>query len=224
MATRRSRRDFLLPFAHGSREVPCWIHVPAGHEVAFGTRPLVLFLHGALERGRDGARVAEVGLPAHVRAHPRFPFLVVAPQCPRGATWRDLGDLLDALVLESAPLLRADPDRIHLTGISMGGAGAWWLAARTPGRFASVLPVCAPIPRDAGWPERAGRLRDLPVWAFLGQRDDAVPPEESRALVAALHAAGGMPRLTEYPDLGHRCWDRAYADPRVPAWWGRCRR
>jgi predicted esterase len=81
------------------------------------------------------------------------------------------------------------------------------------------MPICAPIPNEPGWPARAGRLKHLPVWAFLGARDRVVPPEESRALVAALQAAGGHPRLTEYPDLGHVCWDRAYADPAVHSFW-----
>lgn len=188
---------------------------PPGGEAGF---PLVLFLHGAGERGADLELVKRQALPRVVERDGGFPFAVAAPQCPEGGAWyrypRTLAALLDHL-LATWPL---DPSRVYLTGNSMGGYGTWGLAARYPRRFAAIAPVCGGGLRTEGFPGKVKALRAVPVWAFHGALDEVVRPEESVRLVDALRAAGGDARLSLYPDLGHDSWTRAYDDPALYAW------
>jgi len=179
--------------------------------------PVILFLHGAGERGTDGARQAGVGIgPALMRFPWRYQAIVVMPQCPPGVQWSppELEGALAALdaVLESA---RVDQTRVYLSGISMGGFGAFALAARYPSRFAAVVPVC-------GWVDAAIMARPLarmPMWVFHGADDDIVPVAYSREMVAALRAAGNVDlRYTEYRGVRHNSWDMAYADAELPGW------
>lgn len=176
-------------------------------------RTLVLHLHGGLERGRDPARLVATGLGARLarRAIPKT--IVLVPQCPRRSTWLDLLGPLVELVADSVRVFGVDPRRVALTGVSMGGAGAWALGAEHPGRFAAVAPICGPVPHLRGYPARVRRLASTPVWAFHGARDHAVPLSSSVTLVHALLEAGGDARLTVYPDVAHEAWEPAYDDP-----------
>lgn len=185
--------------------------------------PAILFLHGAGERGTDGLLQTEVGLGSAIRRdYRRVPAIVVMPQCRPDMSWvGPMGALalrcLDAAAREYA----LDPQRIYLTGLSLGGQGSWHLAARHPERFAAVVPVCGFIAADASaelTAEFARRLRRVPVWCFHGDADQAVPVERSREPVAALRQAGGNVRYTEYAGVGHNAWDRAYADRELWAW------
>lgn len=204
---------------------------PAGRKA--GARyPLVLFLHGAGERGTDNL-VQLAYLPAWL-AEPAnreaFPCFVLAPQCRPEMKWADVDwsagksspqkpaptlDMLGAIAaleetLQTAPV---DPERVYLTGLSMGGYGTWDLAARMPERFAAILPICG-----GGDEATAGKIASLPVWCFHGDADGAVPVERSRAMIAALRAAGGDPRYSELPGVGHDSWTPAYRDPAVLEW------
>lgn len=185
--------------------------------------PVILFLHGAGERGTDGVRHTRVGIgPALVQFPWRYQALVVMPQCPPGVQWAspELEGALAALdaVLESA---RADEGRIYLSGISMGGFGAFALAARYPSRFAAVVPICG-----SGDPATMSRpLARTPMWVFHGADDDIVPVTYSREMVAALRAVGNdRVRYTEYRNVRHESWDMAYADADLPTWLLRQRR
>ncbi len=126
-----------------------------------------------------------------------------------------------------------DPDRTYLTGLSMGGYGSWDLAAKYPNRFAAAAIVCGGIrvpPQVAkalGVPElssadpyadEAKKVAALPIWVFHGGADPTVPVTESRKMVAALKALNADVRYTEYDGVGHNAWDKAYADPELPAW------
>lgn len=188
--------------------------------------PLMVFLHGAGERGDDLSRVLVHGPPAWAATHPDFPFVLISPQCPAGDTWRvpELQALLDYALEHYA----VDPDRVVLTGISMGGFGAWRWALDHPERFAAVAPICGggtPIQALLYADSRRGRaLRALPFWAFHGERDTVVVPQESTRMVETLRAAGCSVELTLYPDVGHDAWVRAYADPRLFEWMGVQRR
>ncbi|HKJ67669.1 MAG TPA: alpha/beta hydrolase-fold protein [bacterium] len=127
--------------------------------------PLVLFLHGAGERGTDLNLVTKHGPPKLAAAGERFPFIILSPQCPEDRRWKSgpLKRLLDRVKLN----FRVDETRIYLTGLSMGGYGTWHLAARYPEYFAAIAPICG-----AGDPEHAETLRDVPVWAFHGAQDE----------------------------------------------------
>jgi predicted peptidase len=182
--------------------------------------PLLLFLHGAGERGDDLDLVRRHGPPRLLEEGAAWPFVVVSPQCPAGESWWEHLRTLAALIDDVAARYGVDEDRVVLTGLSLGGMGACRLAAAEAHRFAALTPVCG----TAAWSLEPERLRHLPVWAFHGEDDEVVPPDESRELVAALQALGGDARLTLYPGVGHAAWEPAYATPELMEWWLAARR
>lgn len=179
------------------------------------TYPLILFLHGAGERGSDGILPTQAGIGPIIAKEPdRFPAVVVFPQARKN--WvADADDMKAALAAldEVQKRYKVDPKRLYLTGLSMGGFGSWGLAARSPERFAAVAPVCGF--GDRTWGEA---VKDLPLWTFVGDEDSAMIVVGTRALADAAKKAGGSPRLTEYRAVGHNSWDRAYSDPKLLAW------
>jgi predicted peptidase len=209
--------------ASDGSELSYLLHLPPGHAAAGDgaarTRwPLVLFLHGAGERGHDPARVLRHGLAKRLRTLPDYPAIVISPQCPGQTTWVDhLLPLLE-LLAEAESRLRGDPDRVHVTGLSMGGMGAWLLGALAPERFASVVPICGLVPPVESFFELLEGLKTRRVWAFHGVEDPVVPVDHTLAIVEALRRRGGQPRLTLYPDVGHRSWEPAYDDAELLRW------
>ena len=174
--------------------------------------PLLLFLHGSGERGSDVARVKAHGPPKIADRDPDFPFILISPLLPEEEDW-DI-DKLDAILDHAMATLPVDPARVYLTGLSRGGHATWRWAAQEPTRFAAIAAVAG-----RGDPATACALKDLPVWALHGDRDDVVVPEGSFAMARAIRACGGRKsRLTIYPDLGHNAWDPAYADPALYLW------
>lgn len=175
--------------------------------------PLILFLHGSGERGRDIELVKREGLPRLLEGQPDFPFIVASPQCPADDQWVfhavDLRALLDDLMARYP----VDNTRVYLTGLSLGGAGTWFMAAHFPHDFAAIAPVCGDAHRKL-----TERLTRMPIWVFHGALDDVVPPERSKSMVEMVNRLGGHARLTLYPDLDHNAWDRTYADPELYAW------
>lgn len=189
---------------------PYWLAQPATPPPAAGW-PLLLFLHGAGERGTDLAGAVVHGPPKRILQGHDFPGLVVAPVCPERRWW-PLGRL-DRLLTLLAARYPVDPARILLTGLSMGGYATWCLGCEQPERFAALVPICG-----GGYPARIPRLRPVPVWAFHGADDGVVPLRESEVLVAALRAAGGNVRLSIYPRTGHDSWSAAYNYPALYDW------
>ena len=187
------------------------LFLPEGHERSEARWPLILFLHGAGERGDDLDLVRKHGPPKLVEEQPDFQFIVASPQCPAGEAW-DVDVLVELLdeVVGNYPVAES---RVYLTGLSMGGYGTWDLACARPGRFAAVAPVCG-----GGRGLLAHRLRDVPVWAFHGAKDDVVPLVASQRMVERVNAAGGNARLTVYPDAGHDSWTETYANPALYKW------
>lgn len=174
--------------------------------------PLMIFLHGSGERGDDIAKVKVHGPPKYADRDADFPFILISPLLPAEEDW-DLAKL-DAILDHALKTLPVDPDRVYLTGLSRGGHATWRWGEAEPGRFAAIAPVAG-----RGDPSGACTLKDIPVWAFHGDRDDVVTPEGSFAMARAIRACGGhMSRLTIYPDLGHNAWDPAYADPALYLW------
>ena len=173
--------------------------------------PLMIFLHGSGERGHSLAKVKAHGPPMYAAAGRRFPFVLVAPQVDEGDSWHS--DEIEALRADLVARLPIDPDRVLVTGMSMGGYGAWNYAVAYPEQLAAVVPVCG-----IGNVERAARVAQVPVWAFHGARDSVVPIAADREMVEAVREAGGQVKFTVYDDIGHNAWDRAYADPALYAW------
>ena len=174
--------------------------------------PVILFLHGSGERGSNLVHVGDEGLP-EILANLPEETIVIAPQCPENSRWTEHLEALETVLDEVTARYAVDPQRSYLTGLSMGGQGAWYLAARTPERFAAVVPVCG-----RSNPAEAQRLISLPTWVFHGADDEVVPPEESEKMVRALQKAGSKAKLTVYPDVGHNSWARAYAEDDLYAW------
>ena len=175
--------------------------------------PLMLFLHGAGERGSDLQKVKVHGPPKIVEKQEDFPFIVVSPQCPKGDWWDEKLDVLTNLLDDIVTRYEVDTDRIYLTGLSMGGYGTWALASKYPDRFAAIVPICG-----GGKRFMAYRLKDTPVWAFHGAKDSVVPLEESEEMVEAINDRGGNAKLTVYPDAGHDSWTKSYDNQELYEW------
>jgi predicted peptidase len=193
--------------------------------------PLVIFLHGAGERGNDNEAQLRHGVGDILKwsAEAGEPCFLIAPQCPAGKWWAEVNlqtmgleapgaknERLEALVTlidELAAKHPIDPARIYLTGLSMGGYGTWDLLARHPAKFAAAAPICG-----GGNPEAAESFKSVPLWAFHGAKDEVVPVLRSREMIDALEAAGAKPKFTVYPDAGHDSWTATYRDPAVLRW------
>jgi predicted peptidase len=184
--------------------------------------PLILFLHGAGERGANVWMVAKHGPPEIVQVT-NLPFIVVSPLCPPGQQWNE--DVLMALLDNVEKQYRVDTHRVYLTGLSMGGFGTWELGLRHPDRFAAIAPVCGggetlPIilARDFD-PAQLALIKSLGVWAFHGGKDPTVPPDDSVRMVDLLKKAGcNDVKLTIYPNAQHDSWTQAYAEPGLFDW------
>ena len=179
--------------------------------------PTILYLHGSGERGSNLDNVKKHGVAQIVEKQPDFPFIVISPQCPRGEDWNveRLNYLLDQ-VISSCPV---DPDRVYLTGLSMGGYGTWHLAAAQPQRFAAIAPICG-----GGNPEVAHQFKNLPVWAFHGLKDRVVALSESEIMVSALKAHNNNVKFTVYPEADHDSWTQTYNNPELYEWFLQHRR
>lgn len=200
--------------------------------------PVLLFLHGAGERGSDGLLQTDVGIGHAIRQYASdFDLIIVMPQCRTDHVWTEAAMQAQALAAleNSIKEFNGDRRRIYLSGISMGGYGTWDLAAQKPGEFAALVPVCGGIrglPRfpqigvalakdpqiSDPYAETAKRIGQTPVWVFHGSADESVPVEESRKMAEALRNAGGNVKYTEYPGVGHNSWDKAYSEPDFLKW------
>ncbi len=217
-------------FAEADGRLPYRMMRPADYD-AKQKYPLVIFLHGAGERGDDNLVQLVHGMndfakDENRRKHPCF---VIAPQCPGEAKWVNVDWSSDRHKLPAEPsdalkltlnLIAAlqkefsiDPRRLYITGLSMGGYGTWDAVSRQPAMFAAAVPVCGGADE-----EQAAKLVKVPIWAFHGDQDTVVKPERSRRMIKALEAAGGQPKYTEYPGVGHNSWAKAYSDPAMMAW------
>jgi predicted peptidase len=199
--------------------------------------PVLLFLHGSGEAGSDLDLVKKVGLPAVLTRQSDFPFIVIAPQLPAPSSSYDSGPIdqqtyliqwgwnsqieaLDELLKRVIPAYAIDPSRVYLTGLSLGGYGAWAYALRYPHRFAAVVPIAGGyMPDSDSVPGNICDLKDLPIWAFHGSSDTTVPPTQSRVLVDALKACGSQVRFTMIRGGGHAAsWEYAYNSAELWEW------
>lgn len=199
------------------------LHLPANYQ-SDQRWPLILFLHGYGQSGDDVDAVRAQGIARIVSEQPDFPFIAVAPQCPWHTWWPELAEDLDVLLDQISSSYAVDPARIYLTGLSMGGFGTWYLGTTRPQRFAAIAPICGGGYWFHGFPQRVAALKDTPVWAFHGAKDDVVPLAASQQLVDALQEAGGDVRLTIYPEAAHDSWTETYNNPELYAWFLQHRR
>lgn len=193
--------------------------------------PIILFLHGRGERGAEGMWQTQIGLPQAIRDHPeRWPFIVVMPQCPLGRFWTDKDMLTMAMSALDREIdeFHGDPARVYLSGLSLGGYGAWELVRQYPLRWAAVALAAGGIfwsyeperwQQTATLPaEYARAAGNLPIWLFHGAEDNIVALRQDELLYAALKTTGGHVRLWVYQGLKHDCWTRAFNEPELPRW------
>jgi predicted peptidase len=197
------------------------LFLPEGYDAKAEKRwPLILFLHGAGERGTDVWKVATHGPPKNVIGHPDFPFIILSPQCPEHQVWSQ--DVLLALLDEITAKYAVDTNRIYLTGLSMGGYGTWDLGLTYPEKFAAIAPICGGgemVSVILSSLEKGPALKTLGVWAFHGDKDPVVPLEESQRMVDALKKAGVRDvKLTVYPEAQHDSWTETYKNPQLYDW------
>jgi predicted peptidase len=187
------------------------LFLPRDHGAQDQKFPLLLFLHGAGERGDDIELVKKHGPPKLVAAKADFPFIVVSPQCPKDQRWN--AQELFKLVEHVANTHQVDQRRMYVTGLSMGGSGTWTLLAEYPGTFAAGSPICG-----RGDPATIEKLAKTPIWAVIGGKDKPELVASYAAIVPAIKAAGGKVKYTLYPDAGHNSWTETYDNPEFYHW------
>lgn len=187
------------------------LYLPKDYSKTENKFPLVLFLHGSGERGTDIEKVKTHGLPKLINQGKDFPFIVVSPQCPDDIFWNT--DILISLLDEVIAKYEVDTSRIYVTGLSMGGHGAWELAIRQPNRFAAIAPVC-------GWTDtsKACLISNIPAWVFHGAKDNVVPVKAAEDMVDALRKCGSNVKLTIYPEANHDSWTETYNNDELYKW------
>ena len=189
------------------------LFLPEGYGQKQQKWPLVMYLHGAGERGDNLELIKCNGLPKLVEQNKKFKFIIVVPQCPQGQWWTAKMDTLMALLDDIESNYDVDRDRVYLTGLSMGGFASWAMGCHYPERFAAIAPICGGGDRFF-----VESMKDVPVWAFHGAKDDVVPVERSKEMVDAVNAAGGNAKLTVYPEAGHDSWTQTYDNPALYEW------
>lgn len=191
--------------------------------------PLVLFLHGAGERGDDNVSQLVHGMADFVKRQEAYPCYVLAPQCPREKKWVEVPWDRDKVEQPESPSIsmklaidligtmvengHVDKARLYITGLSMGGYGTWDAITRYPDMFAAAAPLCG-----GGDVESMTQCKSIPIWCFHGDQDRAVPVSQSRVLVAKLEEMGGDIKYTEYAGVGHDCWTDTYSNDAFFEW------
>lgn len=198
-------------------EVGYLLYLPANYDKTSETKvPMMLFLHGRGESNGPLSLVAKWGPPKMAQDGQDMPFLIVSPQCPKDDWWSSETQLnrLTELLEEITSNYEINVKKIYLTGLSMGGYGSWALSAKHPAKFAAVVPVCG-----GGEPETAEKIKDIPIWAWHGDKDRAVPFQKSVDMVEAIEKAGGKKiKFTSLEGIGHNCWSAAYGTPQLYQW------
>jgi predicted peptidase len=185
--------------------------------------PVILFLHGIGQRGAGGFLPTE-GIQGNMVRHylEQVPAIVLLPQCRKGTYWSDpeMDKMVTGTLEQTVGEFDADPERLYLTGVSMGGYGAWYLASEHPGRFAALVSICGGSPLHTGdrFTPIARRVAHTPVWVFHGSADKVVPVSESREMVEALKALKGNVRYSEYEGVGHNVWLKALNEKALLPW------
>jgi predicted peptidase len=190
------------------------VYVPKGYDPE-KAHPTILFLHGSGEQGDDGKKQATQGLGNAIRlAEDRWNFIVIFPQKPPGrGGFNQHEKLILDIVEKTKKEYKVDDKRFYITGLSMGGYGTWMLTCKYPTMFAAAAPICG-----GGNPAEAAKIKDLPIWNFHGDKDTAVPIKQSQDMIDAVKAAGGTPKFTIYPGVGHNSWDKAYREEKLYEW------
>jgi predicted peptidase len=210
--------------------MPYWLYLPKEYDANKDKLPVVLFLHGLGERGDNLKRLAGYG-PAKLIANGKhFPFIMIAPQCPNDGKFGDkksnprpkefwwmpgsVDKVKNIIDHEKKRLGRVDDDRVYVTGLSMGGFGAYNIVNRHPETFAAAVPICG---HGNPWPDKSNIVH-IPFWAFHGDQDKTVSLKSQQETVDALKAAGASVKFTIYKGVGHNSWTKTYSNPEMYKW------
>lgn len=174
------------------------LYLPKDYSRQSRKYPLLIYLHGGSQRGNDLSKLKTYGLPHLVEQGRDFPFIIASPQCPEGKYW-STEDWFSPLYQELAAAYRVDPRRVYVTGISMGGYGAWQVAVDYPRAFAALVPLCGGL-NDSS---QVCRIKDIPVWTFHGTADDVISIRETEKLVNGLQQCNGQVTFTRLENEGH---------------------
>jgi len=174
------------------------LYLPKDYKAKQTTYPLVIYLHGGAQRGKDLNKLKEYGLPHLVDQGRDFNFIIASPQCPQDRYWTT-NDWFDSLYTELKAKYRIDPKRVYLTGISIGGYGTWHTAMDYPDTFAAIVPLCGGVNDTT----QVCRLKQVPVWTFHGTADDAILIGETERVVNTLKQCGGHVKFTKLANEGH---------------------
>jgi predicted peptidase len=191
------------------------IYYPVNYYNSDTTFPLVLFLHGAGERGNDLNLVEKHGIPKMINNGNKFPFITIAPQCPAFQYWSEplYVKTLILLVEEIIKNNKVDIERIYATGLSMGGYGTLAIAKERPDLFSAIIPVCGGMDTTD-----IERLKDVPIWLFHGDEDKVVPVENSELIYELLKPMNPDIKITIYKGVNHNSWDMTYDNKKIYDW------
>lgn len=224
-------------FIVGEDTLPCRILTPVNFQLG-KKYPLVVFLHGAGERGKDNQAQLQWGADLFLDSinRSKFPAVVVFPQCPSDDKWAEYNKnanadstgyhyTSDAPMRKSLKLVaqfidtllrsgQIDKSRVYLGGLSMGGFGTYELLWRKPQTFAAAFPICGAM--------NPGRIKDirknLPLWIFHGDKDPIIYVSNSRLIYSQTKKSNPLVRYTEYPGVGHDSWRNAFKEPELLPW------
>ncbi len=191
------------------------LYLPTEYEETDRSFPLVLFLHGAGERGDDLEKIKLHGIPKLISEGRTFPFICIAPQCPNEGYW-DMPEYVSSLISLTREVERehrVDSNRIYGTGLSMGGLGTLAMAIRNPKLFSAIIPICGGADM-----ENIHRLSELPIWLFHGDRDDVIPLDNSISIYQDLRLVNEHVFLTIYGDVYHDSWTQTYENDDIYDW------
>ena len=207
--TEMGELQFSSTFDHGLNTNPKDSHyqylsyLPKGYETDTDKKwPLIIYLHGGSRRGRDLKKLYADGIPDQIYRGRDFPFVIVAPQCPENIRW-STDDWFEAFYSEVIGKYRIDQDRVYLTGLSLGGEGTWYLAAKYPEKFAAIAPMCGFTGTMDYIETHVDRLRDMPIWAFHGEKDTVVAFEETARMIRMLEGKNKEMKFSREPESGH---------------------
>ena len=191
------------------KEIKYLLYIPSDY-TGDEAYPLMIFLHGAGERGNDIDLVKIHGPPKEISEGWEPPFIVVSPQVETGEWWSP--STVIWILKELQGKMNIDPDRVYLTGLSMGGYGSWDTAIRHPDLWAALVPICG-----KGDPLMAERIKHIPTWIYHGAKDTVVPMKHSQDMYDALKGYGNV-RFTVYPEADHDSWTETYSNPKLYEW------
>ena len=214
------RRGALRVTKTSSTQFPYLAITPAGFRESRQRWPVIVFLHGGDQSGRDVNLLKLNGPPRTALANPDFPFVVIAPQLATGKIWE--ADAVASFVKQVVPRYRGDVTRVYLTGLSTGGYGVWSAAMKYPERFAAAVPVAGggdTVLLKHAEGAYLDSLRLLSVWAFHGGNDEVIEPSESQRMVSELNRLGaGDAQVTVFPGAPHDIWNQVFDDPSLYDW------